>query len=81
MATKDDKKDLWVGWTNDAVNVYELPDDIAEAELVDDAAGFAVEYADAMLEEYEARFEGGGVRRRKRKTKASRRVDPDEDED
>jgi hypothetical protein len=76
---KEDKKELWVGWTNDAASVYDPPADLDDDELVDDAAGFAVEYADAMLEEYEARFEGGGGRRRKRKTKSSRRADPDED--
>lgn len=80
MATKDDKKELWVGWTNDAASVYEPSDDLDDDETVDDAAGFAVEYADAMLEEYEARFEGGGGRRRKRKTK-SRRSDPDPEDD
>lgn len=80
MATKEDKE-LWVGWTNDAASVYEPPDDLDPDEAVDDAADFAVEYANAMLEEYEARFEGGGGRRRKRKTKSRRSTidDPEDD--
>jgi len=67
MAT--DKKELWVGWTRDAMTKYApLEDDKIDIdELVDDMAEVTTKYADSMLEEFETRFEGGGARPRKRK--------------
>jgi hypothetical protein len=63
-----DKKELWVGWTHDAISRYVAPDDIDDVdELVDDMAETAVRYADAMVEEFENRFGGGARRSRKKK--------------
>lgn len=72
-----DKKELWVDWTRDALDKYETPDQIDNADdLADDMADLATKYADSMLDEYEARFESrNGDRRRKRK------VDRDEGKD
>lgn len=71
---KDDKKGLWVAWTHDAMLRYTVPDDVKDdGDLTDSMADVATEYADAMLEEYENRFEGGAKRRRKK--------DPDPDDD
>jgi hypothetical protein len=80
MARADDKlKELWVGWTRDAINRYVMPDDIEDPEdLIDDMAGVATSYADAMVEEYEHRFAGGAATRKKR---PSRRKTTEEDED
>ena len=81
MASKDeDKKALWVGWTHDAMLRYTAPEeDIDDDEdLIDSMVDVAIGYADAMLEEYENRFEGGGKRRRK-KTKPDPEPDPDDD--
>jgi len=67
-AAKDDKKEMWVNWTHDATNNYVRPDDLEEDDDgVEDAVEFATRYADAMLEEFEDRFEqtSGGRRRRK----------------
>ena len=75
MAKDDEKKELWVDWTHDALGVYAKPDDIDDPdELIDDMADFASEYADAMLEEYDGRFSGGSGRRRRKKK-------PDDDDD
>jgi hypothetical protein len=84
MATKDEKKTLWVGWTHDAMARYEMPVEIDDEEgaledLVDEMADVATDYADAMLEEYEYRFEGGT--RRKRRKKSKEVVDDDDDPD
>ncbi len=53
MAAKDDeKKELWVGWTRDALGAYTEPDDIkTNDDLLDDMVDSATSYADAMLEE------------------------------
>jgi len=62
-----DVKDLWVGWTHDAMSRYVMPDDIDDVDdLVEDMVAAATKYADAMVEELEERF-SGGVRRRKKK--------------
>lgn len=62
-----DKKDLWVGWTHDAMSRYVMPDDIDDVDdLVDDMASAATKYADVMIEEYEERFSGGARRSRKK---------------
>lgn len=76
MAAKDEKKkELWVGWTHDAMLRYTVPDDVKDDEdLINSMADVATEYADAMLEEYENRFEGGDKRRRKK-------AEPDDDDD
>lgn len=67
---KDDKKELWVGWTHDALGNYVMPDDIDDVdELVDDMVEASTKYADSMLDEYENRFGDGGVGRRGRKKK------------
>ena len=84
MAAKDeDKKELWVAWTHDALSVYEEPDDLDdddEDELLNDMVDAVTSYADAMLEEYESRFSGGTARRRRAKRKKSK-LDPDDDPD
>lgn len=82
MAAKDEKtKEMWVGWTRDAISVYDEPDDIKDVDdLTDDMVDFTSAYADAMLEEFAHRFESGGARKRRGKRK-SRRVDPDDDDD
>ena len=62
-----DKKDLWVGWTHDAMSRYVMPDDIDDVDdLVDDMVSAATKYADAMIEEFEERFSGGARRSRKK---------------
>lgn len=74
MAKDDKKKDLWAGWTHDAMLRYTVPDDVKDdGDLTDSMADVATGYADAMLEEYENRFEGGAKRRRNK--------DPDPDDD
>jgi hypothetical protein len=80
---KLDKKELWVGWTHDAIANYMMPEDVEDAdELVDDMADVATKYADAMLAEYEARFEGASARKRKSsKKKRDEDLDDDDDED
>lgn len=66
-------KELWVGWTRDAMSRYVMPDDIDDVDdLVDDMTAAATKYADAMVEEFEERFSGGARRRRKKDE-----VDPD----
>jgi len=76
---EDDKKDLWVNWTHDAMSRYVMPDDIEDVdELVDDMVTAATKYADAMIEEFEERF-SGGKRRRSRKTDPDPDDDPDDD--
>jgi len=81
MATKDEKtKDMWVGWTRDALAVYEEPDD-EDVDVVDDMAAFASEYADAMLEEFAHRFESGTARKRRKGKRRRRAADDDDDDD
>jgi len=81
MAAKDEKtKELWVGWTHDAISVYEEPDDADD--VIDDMVEFAASYADAMLEEFAHRFEDAGARKRRGKSKSRRsRLDDDDDDD
>lgn len=82
MAVKDEKaKELWVGWTRDAISVYEEPDDIDPEDLIDDVVDFVTEYADAMVLELAHRFEDGTVRKRRGKGKSRRRSRLDEDDD
>lgn len=82
MASKEEKQALWVGWTHDAMARYEMPVEIDDEDelddLVDTMADVAAGFADAMLEEYTNRFEGGARRKRKKKSKD---VDPDDDDD
>ena len=76
MATPSEKeKELWVGWTRDAMSRYQLPEDIEDVEeQVDDMVQVATKYADGMLDEFEERFS-------KTSSKASRRRKAaDEDE-
>jgi hypothetical protein len=74
MAQPIDKKELWVGWTRDAMSKYIPPDGkIDTKELVEDMVETTVGYANAMLEEFEDHFEGGRARGRRRK--------PDDDEE
>lgn len=77
-----DKKELWAGWTRDAMSRYVIPDTIDDVDdLIDDMAEVAVGYADQMLDEFEERF-GGGSRsgtRRRRKTEPEEPEDPPED--
>jgi hypothetical protein len=80
MASKDEKtKELWVGWTRDALGVYEEPDDVDD--VVDDMATFASDYADAMLEEFEHRFADASARKRRSKKGRSRKSALDDDDD
>jgi hypothetical protein len=61
MATTTDKKELWVGWTRDAISQYAIPEEVENTdELVDDMRDVATKYADSMLDEFEERFGGGG---------------------
>lgn len=70
-----DKKDLWVGWTRDAMSRYVIPDEIEDVdEQIDDMAEVACGYADQMLEEFEERFKSGG-----RGAGRRRKTDPGED--
>ena len=82
MATKEDKQAMWVGWTHDAMSRFEMPLEVGGEEefddLIDDMAAVSTAFADAMLEEYENRFEAGPKRKRKKKSK---RADPDDDDD
>ena len=67
---KDEKKELWVGWTRDVLGNYVMPDDIDDVdELVDDMVEASTKYADSMLDEFENRFEGSSGGRRGRKKK------------
>jgi hypothetical protein len=59
-------KELWAGWTRDALKGYSPPDDASNNEIVDDMVEISISYADDMLEEYEGRFEGGDGRRRRK---------------
>jgi hypothetical protein len=77
MATKNDNKELWAGFARDAMSAYVIPDEVDDVkELINDMADVATGYADAMLEEFENRFEDGPKRRRSR-----RKSDDDEDDD
>ena len=81
MADQEEKKELWVAWTKAAVSNYEPPefeddDEDHSDELADDMVTVSVKYADAMLEEYEARFNDGKPRGRRKK-----KPDPDPDDD
>lgn len=77
---KEEEKELWVSWTHDALGAYTEPDDLKDAdELLDDMVDSAIGYADAMLDEYKARFSGGTARRRGRRKKPE--LDPDDDDD
>ena len=72
-----DRKDLWVGWTHDAMSQYRMPEEVEDAdELVEDMADVAAKYADEMLEAYTTRFGEGGGRSRRRKP-----ADDDDDDD
>jgi predicted site-specific integrase-resolvase len=74
-----DKKELWVGWTHDAMSRYVMPEEVEDSdELVDDMAEVATTYADQMLDEYENRFGGSAGRQRKRKPAKD---DDDDDDD
>ena len=65
MAT--DKKELWVGWSHAAVRGYKMPEEVDNAEeLAEDMADVAAGFADAMLEEYEERFDGKKITRRRK---------------
>jgi hypothetical protein len=74
MATKDEMKDLWVAWTQDAANQYEPAED-SEADP-EEMVEFTTSYADWMLEEYEKRFAATGKRTSRRRKKK-----PDDDDD
>ena len=78
MASKDELKQLWVGWTRDAMSRYEMPTEIDDVEeLVDEMIDVVTDYANGMLEEYENLFEAGPKRKRKKKSKR----DPEDDDD
>ena len=70
-----DQKELWVGWTHDAMSRYSAPDSIDDNdELVDDMVEVATTYADAMLDAFEDTFNKPAGRKRKKKP-----VEEDED--
>jgi len=85
MATKEERQKMWVGWTRDAMSRFEMPLEIEDEDelddLVDTMADVAAGYADAMLEEYESRFEGGAARRGRKKKKNKGGDEDDEDDD
>jgi len=59
MAMDKKKSELWVGWTRDAINQYDPPENAKKLKtLIDDMTAFTTAYADAMLEEFERRLEG-----------------------
>lgn len=71
MADKEEKKELWVAWTRAAISNYEPPefedeDEDHSDDLADDMVSVSVKYADAMLEEYEERFNEGRPRKKRR---------------
>jgi hypothetical protein len=82
MDTKEAKA-LWAGFTRDALQSYTIPEEVEDDEdLINDMVDLASSYADAMLEEFESRFEGGKKRtKRKKKKKVVEEEDPDDDED
>lgn len=74
-----DKKELWVEWTHQAMSKYIPPEGKNEdEELVDDMTNITVAYADAMLDEFEERFDDDGERPAPR---ARRRKKPEGKED
>lgn len=76
MAEQDEKKQIWVDLARAAIGSYVEPDDIDDQdELVDDMVNVSTKYADAMLKEFEARFNEGKPRKRRKKT------EPDDDDD
>ncbi len=82
MAVKDEKKELWVDWTRDAMAAYTEPDDIKSVDdLLEDMVEFTTAYADAMLEEFAHRFESGTARKRKGKGRSRKVVDLDDDDE
>jgi hypothetical protein len=59
MATTDNRKEIWVQWTRDAMSRYTPPDGKIDIdELVDDMSEVTTKYADQMLDNFEERFEG-----------------------
>lgn len=73
-ATSNEKKDLWVQWTKTAMSRFAMPDEIEDPEeLVNEMVAVAADFADAMLDEYEERFDG-------KTSKTSRRKKDDADE-
>ena len=88
MANDQATKELWVGWTHDALSGYEPEEGVELDDLADEMVEVATKYADSMLDEYEDRFgaeERGTASRRRKKTGAGRRKtkpdDKDEDDD
>jgi hypothetical protein len=54
----DEKKDLWVEFAKAAIHSYEIPDEVdGFKSLVEDVATTCGAIADAMVEEFEGRFE------------------------
>ncbi len=69
-----EEKELWVRFAVAAIGIYERPEDVeGPDEAPDDAAKFAADTADALLDEYDERFQGEPARRGRRK--------PDEEEE
>jgi hypothetical protein len=73
MASKEEKE-LWLDFAHDAASMYSRPEDLDDEDTVDDMAEVASEYADAMLDAYNERWETT-TKKRRRKLK-----DNDEDE-
>lgn len=79
MANQNEKKEMWVAWTMNAINRYVIPEDIEDSEeLVDDMVDVATKFADSMLEEFEERFEG---RRRRKKPEPEEEEEEEEEEE
>lgn len=75
-----DKKELWAGWTRDAMSRYQPPENVDSTdELVDDMSEVATTYADEMLDQFEERFEGnrGGGRKRGRRQRGGGGEEPE----
>lgn len=64
----NEKKDLWVQWSKSAISRFVMPDEIDDAEeLVNEMVAVAADFADAMLDEYEERFEAKAAKSRRKK--------------
>ena len=76
--------ELWAGWTRDAMRSFDIElgeDEDAVDTAVDDMIDISTQYADAMLDEYEERFQSSsrGKKRRKKRGGGGRRRDDDGD--
>lgn len=84
MAADTNEAELWAGWTRDAMKSFDIgelgDEDEAIDVTVDDMVDIATQYADAMLDEYNERFQSSGGGRKKRRKKGRRRGDDGDNE-